>query len=255
VLDADATVAMLTDDPPHTALFVDFDGTLSAIVERAEDARPVPGALDVLARLAAQLGRTGIISGRPVAFLASQVPLPGLVFAGLYGMEHRIDGVRSVDPRVAPYLDAVAVAVDELQSRIPVDLVEPKAGVSVTLHWRPDPARAEELQAIAAEVATRHGLALLRTRSAIELRPPVPIDKGVAVAALVDGFGIGAFGGDDSGDLPAFRALKRSSARRSVCIGVRSGEMPDEFNEEADVLVDGPAGLVALLGRVADELG
>jgi trehalose 6-phosphate phosphatase len=255
VLDADATVAMLTEDPHRTALFVDFDGTLSEIVERAEDARPVPGATDVLERLAARLGRAGIVSGRPVAFLAQQVPVPGLVFAGLYGMEHWIDGTRSIDPRVAPYLDAVAAVVDELTQHLPADLVEPKAGVSVTLHWRPAPDRADELVAVADELAARHRLAVLRTRCAVEIRPPVAIDKGVAVEALVDGYDVAAFGGDDAGDVPAFRALKRNARRRSVCIGVRSGEMPDEVAAAADLLVEGPAGVVALLGRVADELG
>jgi trehalose 6-phosphate phosphatase len=93
---------------------------------------------------------------------------------------------------------------------------------------------------------------------AVELRPPVAIDKGTAVHELVQGFRIGAFAGDDIGDLPAFAALARAvddgALARGVRVGVQSPEAPPELVGSVDVLVDGPAGLAALLGRVADEI-
>jgi trehalose 6-phosphate phosphatase len=258
VLDADATIARLTAHPERTALLVDFDGSLSPIVERAELARPLPEAVAVLDRLAAALGRVGIVSGRPVDFLAAQVPVERLVLTGLYGMETRSNGEHRLDPRVEPYREAVADAVAELRRRLPDDLIEPKSSVSVTLHWRPAPERADEILAVANDVAPRFRLGLLRTRMAIELRPPVDIDKGAAVRALVDGFDVAGFGGDDTGDLPAFNALARAardgSLREAVRIGVHSPEAPPELVEAVDILVDGPRGLVALLTRVADEI-
>jgi trehalose 6-phosphate phosphatase len=259
MLDADATVAALTAQPERTALLMDFDGSLAPIVERAADARPLPEAVHVLDQLSVRLGRVAIVSGRPVSFLAEHLPIDGVEFAGLYGMEHLRAGERVIDPRVEPYLDSVAAAVTELQARLPHELVEPKSDVSVTLHWRPDPARADEILAVANDVAPRFGLGLLRTRMAVELRPPVDVDKGVAVRGLVDGFAVGAFGGDDTGDLPAFGALVRAvtegALERAVRIGVLSSEAPPELVDAIDVLVDGPEGLVALLARVADELG
>ncbi len=259
MLDVDATIAVLAERPDRTVLLVDFDGTLSPIVERAEDARPLPDAIEQLRRLATRLGRVGIVSGRPAGFLAAQVPIAGLSFTGLYGMERLEGGARTIDPRVVPYLDAVTAATAELAARLPSELVEPKSGVSVTLHWRPQPARADELQAIADDVARRHGLAQLRTRMAVELRPPVAIDKGVAARALIADFEVAAFAGDDTGDLAAFAALARvqheGSLRHAVRIGVRSAEAPPELVDAVDVLVDGPPGLVALFARVADEIG
>jgi trehalose-6-phosphatase len=116
------------------------------------------------------------------------------------------------------------------------------------------PERADEIRALADEMARRHGLAQLPTRMAVELRPPVPLDKGSATRELVRGFDVGAFAGDDTGDLPAFAALARAGLTHAVRIGVHSPEAPPELIEAVDLLVDGPAGLAALLGRVADEI-
>lgn len=258
MLDVDATVSALAEQPERTAVLVDFDGSLAPIVTRPEDARPLPGVVDVLARLATRLGRVAVVSGRPVGFLVERLPVPGALFVGLYGMEQVHNGERTVDPRVVEYLDATKAAVEELQARLPNELVEPKSGVSVTLHWRPAPERADELLAVAGEVAARNNLTLLRTRMAVEIRPPVAIDKGASTYELVAGFGTAAFAGDDTGDLPAFAALTRATAtgalERAIRIGVTSSEAPPELRDAVDLTVDGPAGLLALLARVADEI-
>lgn len=258
MVDADATIAALTEQPERAVLLCDFDGSIAPIVERPEDARPLPEAIAQLRRLSRVLGRVAIVSGRPVEFLAAQVPVPGITFAGLYGMERLHGGRYELDPRVLPYRDAVAAAAGALAARLPAALVEAKAGVSVTLHWRPAPQRAEEIRALAAEEARRHGLAQLETRMAVELRPPVAIDKGDAAASLLRGFDAGAFAGDDTGDLPAFAAVRgavdRGELRQGIRIGVHSPEAPPELAAAVDVLVDGPAGLAALFARVADEI-
>jgi trehalose 6-phosphate phosphatase len=94
---------------------------------------------------------------------------------------------------------------------------------------------------------------------AIELRPPIDVDKSFAVRGLIEGFDVAAFAGDDYGDLPAFAELARAvddgRLRRAVRIGVNSVEAPPELADSVDLLVEGPAGLVALLARVADEIG
>ncbi len=259
MIDADATVAALTACSERTALLLDFDGSLAPIVERPEDARPLPNAPGLLSRLAAKLGRVAVVSGRPVGFLAAQLPVDGLTYVGLYGMEQSRDGEYSVDQRVEPYLAAVAAATAELHARLPPELVEEKSGISVTVHWRPVPERCDEFTAIAREIARRHGLGHLDTRMAIELRPPIDVDKGVPVRGLVDGFDTAAFAGDDYGDLPAFAvladAVSEGRLQRAVRIGVTSSEAPTELADSVDIVVDGPDGLLALLVRVADALG
>jgi trehalose 6-phosphate phosphatase len=259
VIDVDATVAALTERPARSALLVDFDGSLAPFVPHAQDARPLPGIVEVIERISANYGRVAVVSGRPLSYLTRQLPVDGLAYAGLYGMERAIGGEYSVDPRVRPYLSAVAAATAEVERELPADLVEPKAGISVTLHWRPAPEREEQIVALARDVGIRHGLAELRSKYAIELRPPIDIDKADPTRAFVDGFDVAAFAGDDYGDLPAFAELARLQAagrlRRVVRVGVMSDEAPPELAEAVDILVAGPPGLLALLVRVADEIG
>jgi trehalose 6-phosphate phosphatase len=97
-----------------------------------------------------------------------------------------------------------------------------------------------------------------RGRLVLELRPP-GIDKGVALRALVDELGTSPsavlFLGDDLGDLPAFAAVRdlRGHGVQAWAVASASAEAP-EVGAAADLVVDGPAGVVALLRALADEL-
>ena len=167
--------------------------------------------------------------------------------------------MRTVDPRVEPYLDDVARVVAELQSRFPADVVEPKSGVSVTLHWRPAPDCEAEIRAVARELGAKYGLALLETRMAIELRPPIDVDKGDAANALIAGFDVAAFVGDDTGDLPAFAELARARDEgrldtRCASAWRRRRHRPSSRPRSISWST-GPPGVAALLARVADEIG
>ena len=88
----------------------------------------------------------------------------------------------------------------------------------------------------------------------LDLRPVAGIDKGTAVhRLLVERAPLDAalFAGDDRTDLDAFRALRAlaGTARlgSAVRIGVASPESPPEIRAEADVVVDGTEGVLAIL--------
>jgi trehalose 6-phosphate phosphatase len=94
---------------------------------------------------------------------------------------------------------------------------------------------------------------------AAELRVPVPVDKGTVVAALLDEHRVraAAYAGDDTGDQAAFAALAGRAGEagfEGVRIAVRSAEAPAGLLEDADLVVDGPSGLAALLGGLARAL-
>jgi trehalose 6-phosphate phosphatase len=245
----------LARDPSRAALVVDFDGTLAPIVDHPDDARALPAALDMLAALVVELALVGVVSGRPVDFLRDRIGIDGVRLVGQYGLEW-LDGddVRC-DPRAEPFVDSVKAVATEAEARWPRLVVERKGRLAVALHWRTAPDAAPgtgEVEALAA----RHGLDVLPGRMVVELRPPLPVDKGAAVESMVldAGVRVAAFAGDDRGDLSAFDALDRLVAddrlEAAVRVGVRSEEAPPELLARADVVVDGPAGLARLLGTL-----
>jgi trehalose 6-phosphate phosphatase len=68
------------------AVFFDFDGTLSDIVEKPDSARLVAGAADALTSLTAQCP-VAILSGRDLADVQQRIALPGIWYAGSHGFE------------------------------------------------------------------------------------------------------------------------------------------------------------------------
>ena len=85
----------------------------------------------------------------------------------------------------------------------------------------------------------------------LELVPPNRPMKGGAVERLAGEHDLQAvaYAGDDHADLDAFAALGRLAERgvAALRIAVRGDETPPELLGSADIVVDGPAGLVELL--------
>lgn len=238
---------VLLDDPSLTGIVCDFDGTLSPIVDRPELAEPVQGAERAMSALAAEFGVAAVISGRPLADLRSRFAPPGVLLMGSYGKE-TTDSAASCDP-------ALVAAAQEATRTMPGVLVERKLE-GVALHYRLAPGHESEVRAVAAELATRFGLVVLPGRLVAELAPRGP-GKGEAVASLVSERRLRSvlYAGDDVADLEAFRVI-RGLPVRGVCVAVWSdSEAPPELAEAADVVVPGPAELVALLDALARAVG
>jgi trehalose 6-phosphate phosphatase len=94
---------------------------------------------------------------------------------------------------------------------------------------------------------------------AVELRPPVGVDKGSAVAALAADARVAMFAGDDHGDLAAFDALagrvRDGALDAAVRVAVRSPEEPAELVARTDVGVEGPAGFAGFLAALRAGAG
>ena len=248
-------LAPFAEEPSRSVVILDFDGSLAPIVDDPADAAPLPGAVVVLAALVGRIGRVAVISGRPVEFLRSALPVDGLVLVGQYGVE-RLDGATVVtDPRARSWQAAVAAAAAEAEASLPDLLVERKGVVATALHWRRAPELETDAVDLGRRLAARHGLALEPGRLTLELRAPVDIDKGTATAELAAGAHAALMAGDDRGDLAAFAALSQlqenGQLAHALCVAVRSPEAPPELLRQADHEVDGPAGLLALLEIIA----
>jgi trehalose 6-phosphate phosphatase len=239
----------LRRDPATAGVFVDFDGTLSPIVASAGDARPLPGAADVLLHLTEVLGRVAVISGRPLSYLTAHLP-EGIELHGLYGLESRIDGqvgTRSGADRWRPVVDATAAEAEAALGPDGVD-VEHK-GLSLTLHFRRVPDAEDAAVEWARAAAARTDLHLRAAKMSLELHPPVDVDKGTVVEERSEGLASVAYIGDDLGDLAAFEALDRLAERgfATVKVAVRTPDVSEALTQQAHLLVDGPEGVLALL--------
>lgn len=247
-------LAPLVARADELAVLADYDGSLAPVVEDPDAAIALPAAIDALRRLVPLVNTVGIVSGRAVAFLAGRIDVPGVELAGQHGLEFERSGERTLHTAALPFVESMAAAASEAEERLPGIRVERK-GTSVTLHWRGDRARSGEVKDVASELAALHGLTLLPGRLIVELRPPVNVDKGTAVEALSSGCTAALFAGDDDGDVAGFAALDRLVASgallHAVRVAVRSPEAPAELMARADIVVDGPHGLAALL----DALG
>jgi trehalose 6-phosphate phosphatase len=236
-------------------VFLDFDGTLAPIVSDPAAARPLPGAVDVLGALARRLGRVAVLSGRPVSYLAAHLAgAPGVSLLGLYGMERGLAGTPGVwvDGRAARWRAVVDEAVSASAGRVPPGVeVEPK-GLSVTFHYRRVPEAEEGVRSLGRSLSEATGLVASPGKMSVELRPPVAVDKGSVLSELGVGLEFALFAGDDAGDLPAFSAL--AGLRRAGCstlgVAVAGAETPAAVLDGADVVVDGPPGVVAILSRL-----
>ncbi len=229
----------------------DFDGSLAPIVADPAAAVALPAALTALEGLVGRFGTVAVVSGRPAAFLAERLPVEGLTVVGQYGLERIVDGVVVVDPSVEPFLPAIARVADEAEQVWPDLHVERKGGLAVTLHWRGVPEQGDDAAAWADATGAELGLEVVPGRMAREFRGGVPIDKGTVLESLVADRDAALFAGDDHGDLAAFDALDRlatsGALHTAVRVGVASDEGPPEIRTRADIVVDGPPGLAALL--------
>jgi trehalose 6-phosphate phosphatase len=236
--------------PKTSAVFLDFDGTLSPIVDDPALARPLDGVPALLSALAARFGVVAVVSGRPAAFLAEQLGgSSGVRLIGLYGLEEvGASSGPTVDPdALARWRPLMAEVAEVAERSAPVGVSVERKPVAFTLHFRQPWVRR-----FADEQHERIGLVIQPGRMAIELRPGIETDKGTVVGALAQGASAVCCFGDDLGDLAAFAALG-TLAEGGVAVArvaVIDEESPAAVAEAADLVVEGPAGAIELLAAL-----
>ncbi|MFC7267103.1 trehalose-phosphatase [Streptomyces lutosisoli] len=254
--------------PARAVIALDFDGTLAPIVPDPEQARAHPAAVPALAALAPKVASVAVVTGRPAGVAVRHggfAGVPGLehlVVLGHYGAE-RWDAVSGTVNAPAPHPGVAAVraelpgCLDRIGAWQGTWIEEKGRAVAVHTRRASDPQAAfEALREPLTDLATRHGLIVEPGRMVLELRPP-GMDKGVALLEYVREIGAESvlYAGDDLGDLPAFAAVDklRSDGIPGLLVCSGSSEVA-ELADRADLVVDGPAGVVRLLSALAARL-
>lgn len=234
-------------------LVIDFDGTLAPIVDRPDQARPAPGAIEALQRLTTRT-TVAMLSGRPVADLVERLPDLPLIHAGGHGAQ-----IREPDGAIMDLIDVTTVTqtldtTQEALERLVGDgvgwLVERKA-TSLAVHHRlvPEDEEEEALPRIRALMEQHHaddpGFQVVTGKAVLEMRPR-SVDKGRALATIAERYPRlrAVVLGDDATDEDAFR----SAVERGGC-GVLVA--PEERPSAATYRLADPAAVVTFLQALA----
>jgi trehalose 6-phosphate phosphatase len=239
------------------AVFFDFDGTLSDIVDDPDSAQLVAGAAEALQKLAGRCP-VAILSGRDLADVTARIGLPGIWYAGSHGFELTApDGTHHQNDAAAatiPVLEQAAAQLRERLGPIPGVVVEHKR-FGVAVHYRN--AARDRVGEVAAAVRAAGQCDALRVttgREVIELRPDVDWDKGRTLRWVIDHLHDSAplvpiYLGDDITDEDAFDAVRQDG----IPILVRHNDDGDRATAALYAL-DSPARVAEFVDHLARRL-
>lgn len=241
-------------------LFLDYDGTLTPIINNPSRAVLSQGVRGILKRLVASPRyKLAVISGRALADLKKMVAIPGIIYVGNHGLEIEGPKIKFVSPVSLRYRRMLQSIKEDLISRLSAvkgALVEDK-GLSLSIHYRQvDKQRLPELRAILREATilytVRDKIRVQAGKKVFEIRPAVNWDKGRIVLWLLARwkFGLGDSGampiylGDDTTDEDAFRAL--SGRGISIFVGRPKGSLARYYLKNTKEVTDFLKGLLGL---------
>lgn len=236
------------------AVFLDYDGTLTGIVDRPEDAHLSSPMRDTVHALAGRCP-VAVVSGRDRRDVAARVRLPGLVYAGSHGFD--IAGPHGTEIQYEAgggFTVTIERAARELRRQLQGTdgaIVEPKK-YSVAVHFRlVAPADLPHVKAVVRGVLDAYpDLRQTEGKMVFELRPRLDWDKGKAIEWLLQALELDGpdvvpiYIGDDTTDEDAFRALAGrgmgilvADAPRPTAAGYRL-RSPAEVQRWLQALVD-----------------
>ena len=213
----------LRADPARAAALLDIDGTLAPIVRHASDANVPEPTRARLIELAKRYGLVACVSGRPAAVARQIVSIGSIAYVGNHGCELLRAGATEaiVDPSVAR-LDARASPPSPTRSTR-ARCSSCACGARTRARSSPSTGAARPTRRRRSRRSRRSSAPRARTasttrrgRKVLEIRPPVPIDKGRGIRWLLadDPPDHGVYVGDDITDIDAFAGLREVARRR-----------------------------------------
>jgi alpha,alpha-trehalase len=202
------------------ALFLDYDGTLTPIVERPEDAYLSESMRQSLERIA-KYCPVAVMSGRDLVDVRDRVGIEGLYYGGSHGFEVSLPEGDKVTlgrgDEFLPSLDRAERMLDEELASVGGSQLERKR-YSLAIHYRRiDTDRVPEVEAVVDKVLSRvDGLKKTWGKKVFELRPDIEWDKGRALRWLIEQIDMDlsrytpVYIGDDLTDEDAFESLAES---------------------------------------------
>jgi trehalose 6-phosphate phosphatase len=199
------------------AVFLDYDGSLTPIVGRPEQAVLSDSTRMVLCALAAKVP-VAILSGRDLEDVRQRVTIDGIIYAGSHGFD--IAGPRGLRKQVAteflPILDDAEKELRETLAGASGALLERKR-FSIAAHYRQvaDENLPRFEQAVNEFLADHRELRRMTGKKVYEFQPDIDWNKGRAMVWLLEMLGLkrpevlSLYIGDDLTDEDAFRIIEQ----------------------------------------------
>ena len=170
--------------------------------------------------------------------------------------------MHSVSPLAEQYGSTIERVLRELRALADVDgMIWEHKGSSAAVHYRAaaDPESARRRLESALDSVGASGLQTFWGKMILEIRPPVGLHKGYAIATVVEERGLrgAVFLGDDSTDVDGMEALaelRREGRVRGCGVAVVDEGTPAALLDAADYRLDGVDGVEALLERLCEGL-
>ena len=176
---------------PSLALFLDFDGTLSPIVESPSLAKIDPEIKNLLERLVEQSGvSVTIVSGRALDDVRERAGVKGVIYAGNHGLEIESDTICFREPNaenlrleLRHLLMQLELSVSDTQGTE----IEHK-GLSASVHYRRvNPELHDWLRNTVCDTVSKSRSFVCRDgKMVVEVRPRIDWHKGHAVCWILD---------------------------------------------------------------------
>lgn len=206
-------------DAQQVLLTLDYDGTLSPIVDQPEQAILPTETKKSLTRLSnMEKYIVGVISARSLEDVRARVGIDWLIYAGNHGLEINGRGMVFIHPEAVQQKESVNQAFLQLQQGLDhlTGVTVEHKGLSLTVHYRLSPDNLvrqvkETVHAIADPFLTSGTLVLSSGKMAIEIRPQVTWGKGEAIQEIQRAFpqaSMPVYFGDDLPDEDAFTAVQ-----------------------------------------------
>ncbi len=229
-------------------LMTDIDGTISST-----STNPLKVSIPEIHRrylvlLSRRLSLVAVVSGRQATEVREMVDGDRVLCIGHYGMEWWRGDRAELHPDAIPYVPAIRAVAKELEAlRSMEGIVVQDKEATISVHYRlsPQPQSArEEIMRLLEKSPHAKSLRIVEEKMVIGIVPPVAVDKGTAVASLIQQYQLrGAlYLGDDTADVPAFRAIQEASRQsdfKGLAIAVVNEETAPEVVNVADFTLDG----------------
>ncbi|MFC1925757.1 trehalose-phosphatase [Chloroflexota bacterium] len=241
----DSIESLLTLSP--LGLMTDIDGTISFTAPTPAEAQVTPVCRRSLELLSGHLELVAVVSGRPVAQMRKILDLDGVVYSGNHGFERWVEGEIELCNDAGRYSVLIE---DTLQDLKPLSensgIYFENKGSTASIHYRlcrDHEAARKQIFAALANSPSAGDLRITPGRVAVDLHPPIEVNKGSAVRDLIREYQLRAafYLGDDVSDLDAFRAIKEAETPdfHGICIGVIDEETLPGVEAGADFTLYG----------------